>query len=97
LGAGWALVQCRRKSQEVLRRFGTKCGSVQKVGELVTILAELGKPREAVTQLETALQLLPPRAEIHRKLADLDSEHRRLAEQIEADQAKDKPKKDESK
>jgi hypothetical protein len=39
----------------------------------------------------------PPRAEIHRKLADLDSEHRRLAEQIEADQAKDKPKKDESK
>ena len=66
-----------------------------------TILAKLGRPREAVTQLETALRVLPPRADIHRKLGDLyeqlgdaglASEHRRLAEQIQSPPAQDKPK-----
>ena len=58
-----------------------------------TILAKLGRPREAVAQLETALRVLPPRADLHRKLgdlyeqlgdADLASEHRRLAERLDA-------------
>jgi tetratricopeptide (TPR) repeat protein len=58
-----------------------------------TILAKLGRPREALTQLEKALRALPPRADIHRTLgdlyeqlgdADLAGEHRRLARQLEA-------------
>ncbi len=60
---------------------------------LGTILAKLGRNREAVTQFEEALRVLPPRAEIHRKLgdlydklgdADLAKEHRQLAEQLQA-------------
>jgi len=60
---------------------------------LGTILAKMGKPREAVTQLEKALRALPPRAALHRKLGDLyeqlgdaelAAEHRRLAAQLES-------------
>jgi tetratricopeptide (TPR) repeat protein len=60
---------------------------------LGTILAKMGRPREAVTQLETALRLLPPRADIHRTLGDLyeqlgnaglADEHRRLAEKLQS-------------
>jgi tetratricopeptide (TPR) repeat protein len=60
---------------------------------LGTILIKLGRPRQAVSQLETALRVLPPRAEIHRKLADvyeqlgdapLAAEHRRLAARLDA-------------
>ncbi len=59
---------------------------------LGTILARLGKPREAVTQLEAALRGLPPRADLHRKLAELykqlgdagmADEHRRQADQLD--------------
>jgi tetratricopeptide (TPR) repeat protein len=66
-----------------------------------TILAKLGRHREAVTQLETALRVLPPRAAIHRKLgdlyeqlgdADLAAEHRRLAEELKPPPPLDKPK-----
>jgi tetratricopeptide (TPR) repeat protein len=58
-----------------------------------TILAKLGRPREAVSQLETALRVLPPRADLHRTLGDvyeqlgdavLAGEHRRLAAQLDA-------------
>lgn len=58
-----------------------------------TILIQLGRHREAVLQLETALRVLPPRADVHRKLgsvyeqlgdASLAAEHRRLAAQLDA-------------
>ena len=58
-----------------------------------TILIKLGRPKEAVPELEKALRGLSGRAEIHGKLADLyeqlcDSElaalHRRLAESPDA-------------
>lgn len=60
---------------------------------LGTILIKLGRHGDAVTQLETALRVLPPRAEIHHKLADayeqlgdapLAAEHRRLAARVDA-------------
>jgi tetratricopeptide (TPR) repeat protein len=60
---------------------------------LGTILMKLGRPREALVQLETALRLLPGRPALHHKLADvyqqlgnddLAEEHRRLAEKLEA-------------
>ena len=60
---------------------------------LGTILMKLGRPSEALVQLETALRSLPGRPALHRKLADvyqqlgnakLAAEHRRLAEQADA-------------
>jgi tetratricopeptide (TPR) repeat protein len=60
---------------------------------LGTVLAQLGRPREAVTHLERALRGLPARADAHRKLAalyeqlgdsELAAEHRRLAQPQEA-------------
>jgi tetratricopeptide (TPR) repeat protein len=59
---------------------------------LGTILMKLGRPREALVQLETALRLLPGRPALHHKLADvyqqlgnddLAAEHRRLADKLE--------------
>ncbi len=62
---------------------------------LGTILLKLGRPREALVHLETALRFLPGRPALHRKLArayeqldnlDLAAEHRRLAERLETAQ-----------
>jgi predicted Zn-dependent protease len=59
---------------------------------LGTILMKLGRPSEALVQLETALRSLPGRPALHRKLADvyqqlgnakLAAEHRQLAEQLD--------------
>jgi tetratricopeptide (TPR) repeat protein len=67
---------------------------------LGTILAKMGRPREAVTQLENALRVLPPRAEIHRTLSEvyeqlgneeLAAEHRQLAEKLESPPPKSSP------
>ncbi len=60
---------------------------------LGTILAKMGRKPEAITQFETALRKLPPRASIHRTLGDLyqdlgnqvlADEHMKLAEQLES-------------
>jgi tetratricopeptide (TPR) repeat protein len=60
---------------------------------LGTILLKLGRPGDALVELETALRLLPGRSDLHRKLADvyqqLDNldlaiEHQRLADLLEA-------------
>jgi tetratricopeptide (TPR) repeat protein len=65
-----------------------------------TILAKMGRPREAVTQLENALRVLPPRAEIHRKLCELygqlgneqlAAQHQQLAEKLESSPPKPRP------
>ena len=67
---------------------------------LGTILAKMGRPREAITQLENALRVLPPRAEIHRTLSEqyeqlgnekLAAEHRQLAEKLESSAPKSPP------
>lgn len=68
---------------------------------LGTILAKMGRTREAITQLETALRKLPPRASIHRALSDLyqelgnqplADEHTKLADQLESSiAASDRP------
>lgn len=58
-----------------------------------TILGKAGRAEEAVEQLQIALRDLPPRAEIHEKLADLYHQlgsadlaatHRRQAEELDA-------------
>ena len=94
----WGLTQQDEPDLERARQLAEAAQQLSKHPEtydtLGTILARQGKLREAVTQFETALRLLPPRAKIHRQLGDLyqqlgdaelAGEHRRLAEQLEAE------------
>jgi tetratricopeptide (TPR) repeat protein len=101
----WGLTQQAEPDLERARQLAEAAQQLSKHPEtydtLGTILARQGKLREAITQFETALRLLPPRAKIHRQLselyqqlgdAQLAAEHRRLADQLEAAAKPSQPK-----